>query len=260
MNKQANYVVLQNNHVLLIKNAESFTLPTGDELSPLMEYISCVHQVGFHQHIACFCAEISKDFQLSSAGLFVPIKQAISVVDNAVFPLIVKSIHLLDWNNNNKYCGFCGNHTLKNSEIFEAQCTVCEKVFYPRISPSIIVLIRKGKQILMARGPHFAEGVYGLIAGFVSPGETLEEAVEREVFEEVGIKIKNIRYFGSQPWPFPDSLMVAFLADFDSGEIQIDNVEIIEAGWYSADKLPGRTSSAKSIATLLVNYYINNVS
>lgn len=182
-------------------------------------------------------------------------KQVFDKLPTELFSLLVKGVQIIDWDKQHQYCGVCGNKTTRKPGLFEAHCEVCQMVFYPRISPSIIVLIKKGKQILMARGPHFPEGVYGLIAGYVSPGETIEETVQREVMEEVGITIKNIRYIGSQPWPFPDALMLAFEADYDSGDIVIDNVEIQEAGWYDIDNLPGLPSSSKSIAKQLIERF-----
>lgn len=110
----------------------------------------------------------------------------------------------------------------------------------------------------MARSPHFLPGIYGLIAGFVETGESIEETVHREVAEEVGIKIKNLSYFGSQPWPFPDSLMIAFMAEYESGEIIIDKNEIEEAGWYRYDDLPGRPSMSFSIASTMLDNFINH--
>src|SRR5690606_2224103 len=128
--------------------------------------------------------------------------------------------------------------TERHAILFERTCPTCHLAAYPRISPSIIVRIHKGDQILMARSPHFAPGIYGLIAGFVESGETLEETIHREVMEEVGIKVKNIRYFDSQPWPFPDSLMIGFTAEHASGDIQVDHHEIEHADWYGKDNIP----------------------
>ena len=110
----------------------------------------------------------------------------------------------------------------------------------------------------MARGPHFLPGVYALIAGFVESGESLEETVHREVLEEVGIYVKNLSYYGSQPWPFPDSLMIAFKADYASGDIAIDRKEIEEAGWYRYDNLPGRPSTSASISSKLLDDYVSH--
>lgn len=118
------------------------------------------------------------------------------------------------------------------------QCPSCGLLAYPRISPAVMVLVRSGRRLLLARSPHFKPGVFSALAGFVEPGETLEQCAAREVREEVGIEIAQLRYFGSQPWPFPNSLMVAFLAEHAGGEITPDPAEIEAADWFTADALP----------------------
>jgi NAD+ diphosphatase len=128
-------------------------------------------------------------------------------------------------------------------------------VNYPRLSPAIIVAVIKDNQILLASAKRFPVKFYSVLAGFVELGETLEECVKREVLEEVGVNVKNICYFGSQPWPFPDSLMIAFTAEHDSGEIKINSGEIEEAGWFSADSLP-QIPPKISIAHHLINWFI----
>jgi NAD+ diphosphatase len=135
------------------------------------------------------------------------------------------------------------------------QCPQCKLVNYPRLSPSIIVAVRRGNELLLARSPRFPAGMYSVLAGFVEPGETLEQAVEREVQEEVGLTVKNICYFGSQPWPFPNSLMIGYRAEYAGGEIQIDRVEIEDAGWYTAEHLPAIPSRI-SIARQLIEAFI----
>ena len=144
----------------------------------------------------------------------------------------------LDWDRTHQYCGRCGTKTIDAEGERAKRCPNCGLSNYPRLSPSIIVRINRGDEILMARAFRFPPGMYSVLAGFVEPGETLEEAVEREVWEEVRIRVKNIRYFGSQPWPFPHSLMLGFTAEYAGGEIEIDQVEIEDAGWYSAANLP----------------------
>ena len=126
----------------------------------------------------------------------------------------------------------------------------CKLSVYPRISPAVIVLVERGDEILLARSPHFVPGVYSTLAGFVEPGETLEGTVRREIHEEVGVHVDNICYFGSQPWPFPNSLMIGFRADYASGDLTIDGVEIEAAGWFRRDnlpKLPFKVSIARSL-------------
>jgi NAD+ diphosphatase len=135
------------------------------------------------------------------------------------------------------------------------QCHACGLTLFPRISPAVIVLVERSGKALLARSSRFQEELYSVIAGFVEPGETLEETVRREVKEETGIDTKNIRYFGSQPWPFPDSLMIAFTARYAGGEIKVDNEEILDAAWFSADQLP--TIPGKiSIARALIDWFV----
>ena len=126
---------------------------------------------------------------------------------------------------------------------------------YPRLSPAIIVAVINDNRILLAHADRFASGLYSVLAGFVEPGEAFEECVKREVKEEVGIMVKNIRYFGSQPWPFPNSLMVGFTADYDSGKISIDGIEIKDAGWFKANDLP-RIPGKISIARRLIDWFV----
>jgi NAD+ diphosphatase len=137
-----------------------------------------------------------------------------------------------------RFCGSCGQPALRDGIERCVRCQHCDLVFYPRVSPAIIVLVRRGEQALLARSGRFTTGFYSTLAGFVEPGESLEQTLGREVFEEVGIQVDNIRYFGSQPWPFPHSLMVAFTADYAGGELRPDGVEIEEARWFDPEELP----------------------
>jgi NAD+ diphosphatase len=135
------------------------------------------------------------------------------------------------------------------------ECPECKRLEFPRLSPAIIVLIERDDALLLARSARFPGAFFSVLAGFVEPGESLEEAVHREVMEETGITVKNIRYFGSQPWPFPDSLMIGFTAQYESGKIKIDGEEIVEAGWYRVDSLP-QLPGKVSIARQLIDYFI----
>lgn len=170
--------------------------------------------------------------------------------------MAARAYQIIQWDKNHHYCGRCGQATQKKPDTFERRCDSCKLFFFPKISPSIIVMVRKGKQILLARKAQFAPGIYALIAGFVEPGESLEDALHREVKEEVGITVKNIRYFGSQPWPFPDSLMLAFTADYAGGEIVLADGELEAADWYDAEHLPGLPSSAVSISRQLIDSFL----
>jgi NAD+ diphosphatase len=147
-------------------------------------------------------------------------------------------VQLLDWQAHHQFCGQCGSPTERKTTEHAMQCPQCGLVVYPRISPAVMVLVRDGDKLLLARSPRFKPGVFSALAGFVEPGETLEQCAAREVREEVGVEIKNLRYFASQPWPFPNSLMVAFYADYAGGQITPDPTEIEAADWFSIDALP----------------------
>jgi NAD+ diphosphatase len=154
------------------------------------------------------------------------------------FALAGRAVQLLDWQAQHRFCGRCGKPTERKPDEHAMHCADCGLIVYPRISPAVMVLVRDGDRLLLARSPRFKPGVYSALAGFVEPGETLEQCAAREVREEVGVEITNLRYFASQPWPFPNSLMVAFYADYAGGEILPDPSEIEAAAWFSTDALP----------------------
>jgi NAD+ diphosphatase len=166
-----------------------------------------------------------------------------------------RAFQLMKWSQKNRYCGQCGTSMKDLPDETARECPACKNVNHPPVSPAIIVAIERGRHLLLARSPRFPQGRYSVIAGFVEPGETLEETVERETMEEVSLKIKNIRYFGSQPWPFPHSLMVGFKAEWDSGEIAVDGVEIEDAGWYMPGSFPALPPDI-SIARRLIDDFL----
>jgi NAD+ diphosphatase len=168
-----------------------------------------------------------------------------------------RAIHIADWRNRNKYCGVCGGLTEKNNTERARKCPSCGNVIYPRISPAIIIAVVKGDKLLLAHNKGFKEHWYSTVAGFMEPGESIEACAEREVLEEVGIKIKNIKYFASQPWPFPDSLMIGLTAEYESGEVTPDGVEIDDADFFSADGLP-ETPGRSSVAGRLIEWFKEN--
>lgn len=186
----------------------------------------------------------------------VPLRELLATLPAKETGLLSKGIQLLRHHEMNGFCGRCGTRTRHHQSERALWCPGCDNLVFPRLSPAIIVRITDGDRILLARSPRFIPGMYSVIAGFVEPGETLEETVRREVMEEVGIGIDEIRYFGSQPWPFPDSLMIAFTAVYSSGEIRPDKVEIEDARWFTRSDLPALPSSA-SIARRLIDEYLS---
>lgn len=171
-------------------------------------------------------------------GEIVPVRSLFDLAGMPAFSLAARAIQLLDWRKNHRFCGHCGTPTGKLPTEYAMVCPACGLTVYPRISPAVMVLIERGDELLLAHGVKFRDGMFSALAGFVEAGETLEECAHREVREEVGVEIANLRYFSSQPWPFPDSLMVAFFADYVSGEIVPDPKEIGAAGWFPRHALP----------------------
>ncbi|KAB8308323.1 NAD(+) diphosphatase [Erwinia endophytica] len=158
--------------------------------------------------------------------------------DVGLFQLAGRGIQLAEFYRSHKWCGYCGHEMHHSKTEWACLCRHCRQRYYPQIAPCIIVAIRRGEEILLAQHTKHRNGVYTVLAGFVEVGETLEQTVAREVMEESGLKVKNLRYVSSQPWPFPQSLMMAFMADYDSGEVTIDPKELLDAGWYRFDALP----------------------
>lgn len=165
----------------------------------------------------------------------------------------------VEWYRTHRYCSACGG-TNELSDRNEAMvCSSCGQLHFPRIAPAVIVLVQRGTEALLGRSPRFDAGVYSTLAGFVEPGESLEECVHREILEEVGVRVGNLRYFGSQPHPFPHSLMIGFVADWIAGDIVIDRDEIEDARWFTASDLP-TLPHPMSIARALIEDFVARTS
>lgn len=180
-----------------------------------------------------------------------PLRQLFLNSNAETFALAGRACQVQHFLQTHQYCGRCGSDTVHVEHELAVLCPQCDFVCYPRISPCIIVAIYRGTDILLARGNRHPEGVFSLLAGFVESGESLEEAVHREVFEEAGIEICDIHYAFSQPWPFPHSLMAGFTAQWKSGDLKLDPSELIEGGWFPLDDLP-QIPPAGTIASRLI--------
>lgn len=172
-----------------------------------------------------------------------------------LYPLF-KSAHISYWLSKNHYCSCCG-HTLRHEfePVLKAVCVACSHQAYPKIQPCIIVAVNRGDQILLAKNAANKRDFYSLIAGFVEPGESLEQAVAREVLEETGLSIKQIEYLGSQPWPFPMNLMIGFKAEYASGDIELVDQELSDAQFFSSDQLPTLAPEG-SIARRIIDHLL----
>ena len=175
-----------------------------------------------------------------------------SVLEDAHFALAGRALQLIDWDRTHQFCGRCGARTEAKVDERVRVCPACKLSAYPRVAPAVMALVRRGRELLLARSPHFPPGMYSALAGFVEPGESLEQCVAREVGEEVGVQISNSRYFASQSWPFPHSLMIAFVCDWESGELRPQPEEIEAASWFDVLQLP-KLPSKISIARRLID-------
>ena len=186
-------------------------------------------------------------------------REALTQVDAATKKLLLRGKPILEWLALRKYCSVCGSELLDHEQEEARSCPECGMLFFPKISPAVIVMIkREDGKILLAYNSKFRHKCYSLIAGFVEAGESAEDAVRREVREEVGLEIKNIQYQYSQSWPFPDSLMLGFTAEYASGTVTPDGEEIVDAGFYSVDDLPVLPGHG-SIARRIIEDYIKEV-
>ncbi len=209
--------------------------------------------------VDCWAAELPKDAaapapELSWEGL----RTLFSVLDDRHFALAGRALQLVDWDRTHQFCGRCGTRTEAKREERSRQCPACKLTAYPRVAPAVMALIKRKTEILLARGPHFPAGMYSALAGFVEPGESLEQCVAREVEEEVGVRVNNIRYFASQSWPFPHSLMIAFVCDWQSGDIRPQEGEIEAANWFEVLQLP-KLPSKISIARRLIDSVVKEL-
>ncbi len=237
------FFIFSDNHILVNKkDVDQVTIPFLNYTHALESGLESVCYLGTYKNMACYCARapenapnrlLTDEFQMMNfRGLF-------GKTDFNFFWVAGYARQIFDWNMNFKFCGKCGTITDKDPNEHVRKCPSCDLISYPRISPAIIVAVIKENQILLARGINFPnKKMFSVLAGFVEAGETLEECVAREIFEETSIRVKKIRYFNSQPWPFPDSLMIGFTAQYDSGDIIVDQIEIAEANWFTAENLP----------------------
>lgn len=195
-----------------------------------------------------------------SGFCFVGLRESYKLLPRHIYDMAAKASELLYWDSNTRFCGCCGAPTVRNTVISKV-CTSCGKEIWPQVSPAIIVRIRRvqgGREwILLVHARNFKRNFYGLVAGFLETGETLEQCVEREVMEETSLKIKNIKYFGSQPWPYPCGVMIGFTADYDGGELHLQDEELSSGGWFTLQNLP-EIPDKISIARRLIDDWIEN--
>jgi len=201
---------------------------------------------------ACWAAELAPEAPAPAGMAWEGLRPLFSVLDDDHFALAGRALQLLEWDRNHQFCGRCGTPTEAKRDERVRVCPACKLSAYPRVAPAVMALVKRENQILLARSPHFPAGMYSALAGFVEPGESLEQCLAREIAEEVGVRIKASRYFASQPWPFPHSLMIAFVCEWESGELKPQDGEIEAANWFELLQLP-KLPSKISIARKLID-------
>jgi NAD+ diphosphatase len=206
----------------------------------------------------CFSAECPEDAEPPDDLHFAGLRSLFGVIDDATFLLAGRAVQIVDWDRSHRFCGRCGTPTERKENERSRACPSCGQTHYPRLAPVAMALVRRGRELLLARSPHFPPNMMSALAGFVEPGESLEDCLIREVHEEVGVVVNNLRYFSSQPWPFPHSLMIAFTADYRGGTVAVDGEEIKEARFFRADQLP-RIPPRLSIARRLIDAWVREV-
>ena len=169
-----------------------------------------------------------------------------------------RAVQIVEWDRTHQFCGACAAPTVLHERVRARVCTnpACKLEAYPRLSPAMIVAVERGEELLLARSPHFPAGIYSVLAGFVDPGESVEDAVHREVFEETAVRVANVRYFASQPWPFPNSLMLGFQADYAGGDVVPEPGEIEHAAFFHVDALPPLFPGNVSISQWLIADFV----
>lgn len=224
--------------LLIFESDAAIHFPSWDDLRRL-DLLTLRNQfLGDLDDEPLWSVELAADFTPPAGLTLLDLRSLYGRVPEEVFALAGRAAQIVAWDRDHQHCGRCGTHTEPVPGERARRCPACGLISYPRLSPAIIVLIERGEEILLARGHQFAPGRFGIVAGFVEPGESLEEAVQREIREEVNLEVRNITYFGSQPWPFPHGIMIGFRAQYAAGEISLEDGELAEAGWYSPEDLP----------------------
>jgi len=244
------WFAFRRSEILVVSSAGAPELPCCMDLSEHGLTPQRAQYLGLYGGKHAYAAAISEEHALPEGWATLGLRDLFGLVESTVAALSGRAYQLLEWDRNHQFCSRCGTPTQPRGDERSRACPSCKLTTYPPVTPAIMILINHGRKLLLARKKAFPAGRFSALAGFVEPGEMLEDTVIRETREEVSVEVKNIRYFGSQPWPFPHSLMVAFTADYAGGEVRPDGVEIEEARWFDPEdlpKLPGSISISRRL-------------
>ncbi len=255
-NKKYYWFVFSNEQLLLKKEGDTYTIPYQENNpTPVAEWTR-IHELTYTdgEIFKCYAVDypltnLPEGYETSA------LRPTYLLLPHHLYQMAGKGAEILYWDQNSKYCPVCGM-PMKFHTAISKRCTGCGKEIWPSVATAIIVRIEKENKILMVHARNFRGDFFGLVAGFVETGETLEECVHREVMEETGLHIKNVKYFGSQPWPYPCGLMVGFTAEYESGDIKLQNSELSAGSFFSKDNLPQIPGKA-SLARALIDDWLN---
>lgn len=249
------WFVFSGNKLLVEQLDQGVHIPFLNGLDRLPFHALRKQYLGSLNGCSCFSAECETAVEIPPQMEFQGLRRLYGALDEEMFWIAGRAFQIMDWDRTHQYCGRCGAPTENKTDERAKVCMNCGTVAFPRMSPAIIVAVVRDNAILLAHAARFPGAMYSVLAGFVEPGESLEDCVRREVKEEAGVELKNIRYFGSQPWPFPNSLMVGFTAEYAGGEVVMDGKEIVDARWFTADHLPTIPDKI-SIARKLIDWFV----
>ena len=249
------WLCVRGSEILIADHDEAASFPLLVDPADLgLETLGRQH-LGTLEGRPCWSAEVPPGSEPPAGLAFSQLRPLYPRLGDDLWALAGRALQIVEWDRTHRFCGRCGSPTEAVPGERAKRCPACGLTSYPRISPAVITLIERGDRILLARGHGFADGMYGIIAGFVEPGESLEETVAREIREEIGVEVEAIRYFGSQPWPFPHGIMIGFTARWAAGELRIDPKELADAGWFGPDDLP-KIPAKLSIARRLIDDWL----
>ena len=247
------WFIFYGDNLLLKKQNNHFSVPCGERPSIIPSYAT-IHAIGVLDHLECYTVALSERVEETDYVLMKDLRSSYDFIALAQYKMAGKAFELLHWDRTTQFCPVCGTHAEQITAIMK-RCPQCKHEMFPTVSAAVLVLIRKENSILLVHAHNFVRPFNSLVAGFLETGETLEECVSREVKEETSLDITNISYFGSQPWPYPNNIMIGFVADYVSGTIKLQTEELSSGDFYTRDHLP-EIPRKLSLARKMIDWWI----
>ncbi|HMK42803.1 MAG TPA: NAD(+) diphosphatase [Dissulfurispiraceae bacterium] len=255
----AYWFVFHGNKILVENAGGEPKIPLLNPVERILALSPHAVSIGNLDGVPCFTTEVERTTDTPVGMEYSDLRPLLTMVSERHFSMAGRAFQIIDWERKSRFCSRCGAPLQPRSEELAKECPACGLIRYPPVVPAIIVAVVRDGKILLAHSHRFKFSFYSVLAGFVEPGETLEECVRREVREEVGIEVADVKYFGSLPWPFPNVLMMGFTARYAGGEIVVDNTELTDAAWFGSAELPPIPGKG-TIARQLIDWFIGEQS